>query len=169
MSQPTFLNGGTTPHRSDSRWLRWVRILSSYQNLVGASPANNALRTDSLRTLKEKTLSSIAGEPIEGCCGGFFPQSPAISFDGEHMRADNLDFPEHPALFDPDLPRWEGAVSNSGEGDPTSNPSEWTAVDITQNEEDFATFENAVSGNQWGAVRVLIDGIYSQWAKLQNV
>lgn len=59
MAQPAFLNGGTTPHRADTRWFRWVRILGEYQNQPGADPSNNPSRLDTIWWLKYKVLRAL--------------------------------------------------------------------------------------------------------------
>lgn len=60
MPQPSFLSTDA-PRRSDTLWFRWVRILSQYQNQVGADPDNNASRLDTIRQLKYKVLKAVRG------------------------------------------------------------------------------------------------------------
>lgn len=168
MAQPAFLTSGDAPQRRDTKWFRWVRILSRLQNAPGASAANNPKRTDTLRTLKEKVLSAITGVARGGCCSGFFPQAPSLVFEGENVTLTNLDYPEHPA-DSPTISSWQGYVSNSGTGNPISHPGEWAAVDVTDGQEDFATFDNAIPATRYGAFRVLIGGLWSPWIIVQNV
>jgi len=59
--QPTFLSNGTTPLPTDTKWILWVRILSTYQNLPGAKPANDPRPTDSLWTIIDKLAKAAAG------------------------------------------------------------------------------------------------------------
>lgn len=61
MSEPAFLNGGDTPRRTDTRWFRWLRILSQYQNRAGALPENNPSRLDTIRQIKQKVLYALNG------------------------------------------------------------------------------------------------------------
>jgi hypothetical protein len=59
MAEPSFMGGGDTQRRTDSRWLRWCRFLGKLQNRPGSDPANNPRRMDSLRTLMEKALKAL--------------------------------------------------------------------------------------------------------------
>jgi len=59
MAEPSFIGEGTTQRAHDTRWLRWVKILSRYQNASGSLAANNAARGDGIRIIKQKTLCAI--------------------------------------------------------------------------------------------------------------
>lgn len=63
MAQPTFVTSGDTPRRTDTTWFRWLRILSQYQNRVGAIAANNPSRLDTLRIFKQKVLYALNRQP----------------------------------------------------------------------------------------------------------
>jgi hypothetical protein len=66
MAQPAFLSDGSTPRRTDAKWVRWTKILGKYQDAVGALPANNPARGDGIRVVKQKVLCSLAGVSYTG-------------------------------------------------------------------------------------------------------
>jgi hypothetical protein len=66
MAEPVFLGDGTTERRTDSRWVRWVKILGAYQNSPGALAANNPLRGDPIRVIKQKVLNAVNGTSYTG-------------------------------------------------------------------------------------------------------
>lgn len=59
MPEPSFLSGGDTPRRTDTRWTEAVRWLGTLQNEAGADPANNPSRTDSYNTVLRKIAAAI--------------------------------------------------------------------------------------------------------------
>jgi len=61
MAEPSFLSGGATPDRKDSKWLRWCRMLGTRQNQLGsgANAANNPQLSDTLWQLKQKLLKAL--------------------------------------------------------------------------------------------------------------
>lgn len=158
---------GSSPLRTDTRWVRWAKILVHYQSVTGADSRNNLKQTNSLRQIKVKLLNSIIGRSSESP-PAFSPQVPAVSYEGENALATNLDYPTHPA-DSPTISSWQGYVSTSGAGDPSSNPGSWVSVDVTDGQADFATFDNAIPATRYGAFRVRIGGVWSPWAKSQNI
>lgn len=58
MSEPSYLGGETTGRSTDTRLLRWTRILGALQNLPGAHLANNSEPADTLLILKQKAMCS---------------------------------------------------------------------------------------------------------------
>lgn len=66
MAEPSFLGDGDTPRQTDTQWLRWVKMLGTYQNQSGALPANNPARGDGLRVIKQKLLCAITGTSYTG-------------------------------------------------------------------------------------------------------
>lgn len=71
MPQPSYSAAGTKPLRTDSRRMKWQRILGVYQNRPGAKAANNPLRTDTVWRTKYKILRAIGG----ASSGQTFPPS----------------------------------------------------------------------------------------------
>lgn len=67
-----FLNG-IAPKRTDTRWVRWAKILAQYQSQPGALPQNDARLSDTIRTLKLKVLASILGVLACWCNGEVTP------------------------------------------------------------------------------------------------
>jgi len=66
MAEPSFLGDSTTPRRSDAKWVRWVKILGSYQNAPLAIAANNPRRSDGIRVIKQKVLNAVRGTSYTG-------------------------------------------------------------------------------------------------------
>lgn len=64
--EPSFLGDGADPRRTDTKWLRWVKMLGQYQNEAGALAANNPLRGDPIRVVKQKLLCAINGVSYTG-------------------------------------------------------------------------------------------------------
>lgn len=63
---------GSSPSRTDTRWVRWAKILTHYQNQTGSDSRNNLQRGNPLRLLKLKVLRAIIGSsafnpPVAGC------------------------------------------------------------------------------------------------------
>jgi hypothetical protein len=59
MPEPAYIGSGTSPRNTDTRLVRWTKMLGRYQNLDGADPTNNPKRTDTLRRIKLKLLRAI--------------------------------------------------------------------------------------------------------------
>ena len=66
MAEPAFLGDGTTPRRSDSRWVVTAKWLGVLQNQNGALTANNPRRSDGLRVLREKINCALNGVAYTG-------------------------------------------------------------------------------------------------------
>lgn len=66
MAEPSFLGDGDDPRRSDTKWLRWTKMLGEYQNRSGALSANNPRRSDGIRVVKQKLLCAISGVSYTG-------------------------------------------------------------------------------------------------------
>lgn len=66
MPEPSFLSDAAVPRRSDTKWLRWVKMLGEYQNRTGSLPANNPNRGDGIRVVKQKLLNAINGTSYTG-------------------------------------------------------------------------------------------------------
>lgn len=54
---------GSTPVRTNPKWVRWAKVLAYYQSLSGADSRNDLVQTNTVRRIKEKILSSISGIP----------------------------------------------------------------------------------------------------------
>lgn len=66
MAEPVFLGDLDVPRRSDTKWLRWTKMLGQYQNRSGALSANNPRRSDGIRVVKQKLLNAINGTSYTG-------------------------------------------------------------------------------------------------------
>jgi hypothetical protein len=83
MPEPSFLGDADDPRRSDTKWLRWTKMLGQYQNRSGALVANNPRRSDGIRVVKQKLLHAINDSSYnsEGSnpSGGGSPHTPPAS------------------------------------------------------------------------------------------
>lgn len=52
---------GSTPVRTNPKWVRWAKILAHYQSLSGADARNDLTATNPVRLIKEKILRSVSG------------------------------------------------------------------------------------------------------------
>ncbi len=50
---------GSTPLNTDTRRIRWAKMLLFYQNLSDALAVNNLKATDTLRAIRVKLLNAI--------------------------------------------------------------------------------------------------------------
>lgn len=66
MAEPSFLGDGTVPRRSDAKWVRWTKMLGTYQNSPSAIAANNPKRGDGIRVVKQKLLNALRGTTYTG-------------------------------------------------------------------------------------------------------
>lgn len=66
MPEPSFLGDADDPRRSDTKWLRWTKMLGQYQNRPGTLPENNPRRSDGIRVVKQKLLNSIQNTSYTG-------------------------------------------------------------------------------------------------------
>jgi hypothetical protein len=63
---PSFLGDDYTPRRSDSKRLRWVKILNKRQAAAGSLAANDAGIGDPVRVVKQKVLCSLKAVAYTG-------------------------------------------------------------------------------------------------------
>lgn len=66
MAQPTWLTGTSTPHKSDTEWFRWVRILAGFRNEGLGTADEDPKRGDTVWVLKQKVLKCLNGDPFSG-------------------------------------------------------------------------------------------------------
>lgn len=57
----TFSVNGTTPQRTDTKRMLWVRLVAKYNSLYGGSARNNPQPTDTKRQLMAKADNARAG------------------------------------------------------------------------------------------------------------
>lgn len=60
MSQPSYYLRGSFAQRTDTRLVRWTRILGAWQNVSGADSRNNPRKGDTLRQTLVKLAKALS-------------------------------------------------------------------------------------------------------------
>lgn len=61
-TEPSFLSDGYTPRSTDTRYMRWLKILGRRQSYADAQARWNPRRNDTLREIQVKLLHAIRGD-----------------------------------------------------------------------------------------------------------
>ncbi len=96
----------------------------------------------------------------------FSPQAPTVTSLNEDVFAENPNCPDHVVNPPGD---WEGYVGLNGIGNPTTDPGQWTFIDILFGDPCNAEWDNQVPVGQYFAVRLKTDGLWSPWTIFHNV
>jgi len=63
---PFFLSDGSNPRKTDSRWYRWVKILSASNDICGGNALNHASINDTIAQLQTKVWATAEGQSWVG-------------------------------------------------------------------------------------------------------